>query len=84
MARAMKTTEAANKWRLISNSDGEIVREGEERTTFRGEKVIVGYMSPPHRAGSTGKVELLVPGEERGFGVMYYPGVIDCHYEECM
>lgn len=68
-----------SNWRLICNKTGELVKPGDKRETFRGEAVTVGDFQPPHKPESSGKVQL-IDGLDRS--LFYYPGVIDCHYEQ--
>lgn len=68
-----------SQWRLICNKTGEVVNVGDKRQTFRDETVTVSSFQPPHKPESTGKVQC-IDGLDRSN--LWYPGVIDCHYEQ--
>lgn len=67
-------------WRLLDAETGAELKEGDERVTFRGEKVRITSLQPPHKPDSTGKVNVQFVGEETT-GV-YYPSVIGARFEE--
>jgi len=66
--------------RLINDSDGSEIRTGDECETFRGEKVTVVHMSPPHKPSSEGKV--VVKFVDQDWQQELYPSVIGATYEK--
>jgi hypothetical protein len=60
------------RWILIDEASQRMLRVGDVVTTFRGEKRAVTGAQPPHKAGSTGKVEL--------DGFLLYPTVVGARW----
>ena len=60
------------QWILIDEATQRMLRVGDVVTTFRGEKVTVTGAQPPHKASSTGKVEL--------GGFLYGPTVVGARW----
>ena len=60
-------------WLLIDEVTQISVKVGDVRESFRGEKQMVRDGTPPHKAGSTGRI-YMTPGRE------YYPGVYGCKW----
>ena len=60
------------KWVLVNNIGGRVCI-GDRLQDFRGDECIVtGLGNPPHKSGSTGRIEL--DGRE------YYPSVAGCEW----
>jgi hypothetical protein len=62
--------------KLINETTGQEVKEGDTVTTFRGEKGILQSFREPHKPSSTGKVYVKFEGAE--WSREFYPSVIDC------
>lgn len=64
-------------WRLV-DSEGYLVREGNQFKTSRGATLVVTGGRPPLHSGSTGRVWVTEDGKSRE----YFPNVIDCKWEQ--
>lgn len=64
---------------LIDSATGKTLKVGDTVTTFRGEKVILAGMTPPHKRGSTGRVYVKWPGDT--YGMEYFPNVIGAEWK---
>lgn len=62
--------------RLINETTGQEVKEGDTVTTFRGEKGILSGFREPHKPSSTGRV--YVEFEGQSYTSEFFPSVIDC------
>ena len=61
-----------NGWTLV-NEQGDTVEIGDVLADFRGDKLqVTGQGCPPHKSGSTGRIEL--EGRE------YFPSVVGCKW----
>lgn len=61
-------------WALLFN--GQPVRVGDQLTDFRGDNMEVTGGTPPHKEGSTGRIDAREPGTTDS--AQYYPGVVNC------
>jgi hypothetical protein len=66
------------EWTLIETNTREPIKRGDVRETFRGERVKVIGFQPPHREGTTGKVDVVLI-DDAATGT-YYAGVIGAEY----
>ncbi len=64
---------------LIDSATGKRLKVGDTVTTFRGEKLVLTDMTPPHKRGSTGRVYVKKAGAARGRE--YFPGVINAEWK---
>ena len=60
-------------WLLIDEVTQKSVERGQVLTNFRDEREMVRDGTPPHKAGSTGRIRM-APGRE------YYPSVYGCRW----
>ena len=61
------------RWLLIDAVTQISVKRGQVLADFRGDKQMVGHGTPPHKAGSTGRI-YMTPGRE------FYPSVYGCKW----
>ena len=64
---------------LIDSATGKTLKIGDTVTTFRGEKLVLAGMTPPHKRGSTGRVYVKRDGST--YGSEYFPGVINAEWK---
>lgn len=64
--------------RLIHSDTKEPVKQGEELVSFRGEKAILKTWQYPHSSASTGRVFVIMNGQE---SLSYYPSVFNLEWE---
>lgn len=57
---------------ILRDEFGMPVQKGHRYSTFRGERVLVVDMIPPHRPESTGRIEVQY---DDGSKMLYYPSV---------
>lgn len=62
------------RWILIDEVSLRSVRYGDVRESFRGEHAVITGGTPPHKPGSTGRIETSDNGT-------YYPGVFLAKWE---
>jgi hypothetical protein len=75
----MNATNDLGQWQLVfsghlGTKDGKPVNEGAEVRDFRGAWGVVTGGVPPHKDGSTGKIEV--------DGALYYPTVYGCRWAQ--
>lgn len=65
------------QWTLISEKTGKPVQVGDTLTTFRGERVRLIGMQPPHKPEAQGKVFC---ENESHCDSVWYASVVNCRY----
>lgn len=66
--------------RLVNKDTGEVVAIGDNVNSFRGEEAIVTGGSPPHKEGSTGRVDVRWTGMEASGS--YFPSVFNLEWRD--
>jgi hypothetical protein len=70
--------EQTMNWKLISEKTGREINVGDVLTTFRGERVTLIGMQPPHKLEASGKV---VCEDLNRRDSVWYAGVVGERYE---
>ena len=67
------------QWKLVHAKTGQPIQIGDELVTFRGEKVRLTGMAPPHKPEASGKV--VVEHQDNGhYDSVYYVSVVGARY----
>ena len=66
----------AGQWRLVHIETGKPINIGDELETFRGEKVRLVGMQPPHKPEASGKVFC----DDGQCDSVWYASVVGCRY----
>jgi hypothetical protein len=66
------------QWKLINEKTGEEIQVGDTLTTFRGERVTLIGVQPPHKPEATGKV---VCEDRNHRDSVWYANVVGCRFE---
>jgi hypothetical protein len=82
-ANGWNVAETSTNWILVDAASGKHILVGDTLTTFRGEKVKIESMRPPHKPSSSGHVTILhLSDDPKVIGAMIevYPGVINAKF----
>jgi len=69
-----------SNWKLVDQDTGTEIAVGDERTTFRNERVTIDSLQPPDQPDSLGSVYVRFVDGSKSHGL--FPGVVDAEFAE--